>query len=195
MIKNIIFKLTLILITLFFSITLNAQVWKEGKPPLKERLYFGGNFSFSSGKYMSYIEVTPQVGYLLTPRLISGVGATYIYYKNIYFGNNIKTHIYGGKVFSNYSLIKDFNKFIPIGFDGSLAGYVEYEALSLDQKLDRIGLYEGQDRFIQHNVWVGGGLNLPMGKKSFFSIYMLWNLNEDSNSLEQSPIVRVGFSF
>ena len=52
-----------------------------------------------------------------------------------------------------------------------------------------------QNRFIQHNVWVGGGVNMPMGQKSYFSVYILWNLNEDSNSLEQSPVVRVGLHF
>lgn len=187
-------KLTFASLLMLIPLFLNAQIWEDGKPPLKERLYFGGNLALNFGS-ITYIEVSPQVGYLLTPRLISGVGATYIYYKDNYFGDNFQTHIYGGRIFSNYAIIQDFNKFIPIGFDGSLAGYVEYEALSLEQDLDVLGLYPDQNRFIQHNVWVGGGLNMPMGKKSFFSIYVLWNLNEDSNSLERSPVVRVGLNF
>ncbi len=196
MIKIKTFRTTLlhVLITLVFSTTLNAQIWKEEKPPLKERLYFGGNLALNFGS-ITYINVSPQVGYLLTPRLISGVGLTYKYYKDNYYRDNFETHIYGGRIFSNYSLIKDFNKFIPINFYGSLVGYAEYEALSLDTEFDVLNLYPNQDRFIQHNVWLGGGVNVPMGEKSFFSIYLLWNLNEDSNSLEQSPIVRIGVSF
>lgn len=187
-------KLTFALTFIFLPIFLNAQIWEDAPPPLKERLYFGGNIALNFGS-LTYIEVSPQVGYLLTPRLISGVGITYIYYKDNYYRNNFETHIYGGRVFSDYSIIKDFNKFIPIGFNGSVIGHVEYEALSLDQELNKLNPDLDQNRFIQHNVWVGGGVNMPMGEKSYFSIYVLWNLNEDSYSLEQSPVVRVGVHF
>lgn len=87
--------------------------------PLKDRLVFGGNAGLSVGT-TTYIELSPRIGYRVTPDLISGVGVNYIYYNDRYY--NYETNIYGGNVFSTYNL--------PIGLPLALHG--EFEMINFE---------------------------------------------------------------
>jgi hypothetical protein len=181
--------------TLSLSLMLAQAQWEDGeKPPLKERLFFGGNIALQFGT-ITYIEVSPLAGIRLTPRFSPGLSVTYNYYNsNI---SNFDTHIYGGSVFTRYTFLRNMNKYIPLGINAAIIGHAEYEVLNLDAEFfDVLGLYSNQDRFWQHNVYVGGGLGFHAGKNSMFTIFLLWNLNENENFLyESNPVVRIGFVF
>src|SRR5438045_3447622 len=45
-----------------------------------DRLVFGGNLVAGFGS-STYIDISPLVGYKINPRLIGGIGVTYIYYR------------------------------------------------------------------------------------------------------------------
>ncbi|NJM14378.1 MAG: hypothetical protein HC896_02480 [Bacteroidales bacterium] len=173
------------------------EPYKEKKGQgVSEKVYFGGNFGLYFGNDYSYVEVSPLVGYRITPRLSSGVGATYIYY---HFGQQgISTHIYGGRVFSEYTFIHDLQNLLNIGFNGSFSLYTEFEVLSLEKKYFYVvntTLSEEPGRYLQPAWWVGLNIGLPLGQRGRFNFGILWDLLNTRNSLYSSPHVRAGFQF
>ena len=148
----------------------------------------------SMASSLTIISAVEGIGYKIAPRLASGLGVTYEYYNDKLF--DIETSIYGGRIFSNYLIIKDFNEILPGILNGGLFVQAEYEALSLETKhFDKLNLYRGHDRFILHSILVGGGLRFPIGKRASANLLILWNLNETSNTPYSNPVVRLGFNF
>ena len=81
----------------------NAQ-WEE-PPSLRDRIFFGGNFGLSFGNLTSIV-ISPIAGYRITPKLSSGLGIRYEYFKYNYPGFvPYDTHIFGGTVFGRYMII------------------------------------------------------------------------------------------
>ena len=165
------------------------------KVPLKEKIFFGGNIGLQFGT-ITQIEISPIAGYRITPRWSAGLGVKYEYYKDNSYLPEIETNIYGGKTFTSYLLLKDLGEIIPGISNIGISGYLEYEALSLETEyFDVLNEFPDQDRFIYHSFLLGGGLRFPVGNRSSVSLYLLWNLNESSNSPYTNPIVRIGFEF
>ena len=82
----------LIVLLLVLSCSLLKAQWEE-KPPLRERLFFGGNFGLQFGT-VTNIEISPLAGIYLTPRLAVGPGIRYEYFKSNYPGYvHYETHI------------------------------------------------------------------------------------------------------
>ena len=81
---------------------------KNQTPPIRDRIFFGGNFGLQLGTYTN-IEVSPLVGLWLLPRLSVAAGPTYQYYKDPY-GN---TDLWGLRAFTRITLIQDLNKLMP----------------------------------------------------------------------------------
>ncbi len=181
------FAIILIAFLLFDSSYAYGQQEKEVN--WRDRLYFGGNLGLAFGD-ITIIEVAPLVGYRITPRWSSGIGLKYEYYKtsrNVY--GNFSTSIYGGSVFTEYNIWKDF---ITQGI--SLIAHCEYEALSLDQKyFEDPNLPHG--RFILNSVLVGGGIRQHLGGRVSLNILILWNLNQTQYSPYENPTIRFNFNF
>ena len=86
---------------LFSSFALLSQENKEpkGKEVKKEeskwdKLVFGGNIGLQIGT-ITYIEISPNVGYYFFPKFMSGIGVTYQYYKESGYLKTVGTSIYG----------------------------------------------------------------------------------------------------
>ncbi len=162
-----------------------VDISSGSKTPFGQRIYFGGNFSFQFG-YVTYLDVSPLVGYMINKDFSAGVGITYRYlrYKDI----NYKTNIYGGRMFVRHNL-----PILPI----PLFVYSEYEDLNLD-----VAVYNAThtDYTISRqwvpSLFVGGGLFQPIGKRAGFTIMALYNIiYDDQRSPYNSPLVfRVGFT-
>jgi hypothetical protein len=169
--------------------------WEE-KPPLRDRIFFGGNFGLQFGT-VTNIEISPLAGIYLTPRLAVGPGIRYEYFRSNYPGYvPYETHIYGGTVFSRYMVIKDLSEGIGLGLNFGIFGHAEYEMLSLESRYFKIGAPPDESgRFNLHSVLVGGGIYQPIGRRSGFLVMVLWNLNETANSPYSNPIFRIGFNF
>jgi hypothetical protein len=166
---------------------------KNRKPPVRQKLFFGGYFSMRFGT-VTDVELAPIVGYQLTPRFSFGTGIKYQYYNDKFY--NYDTHIYGFKIFSQFNVIQDLNKLIPAGISMSIFIYGEYEGLSLEsQYFDYAGIYPDQERFWLNNFLVGGGIRQPLGPRAGIYFSILWNLNESLNSIYSNPIMRIGFTF
>jgi len=191
--KRSLFVLTLCAI---YVLTTTAQQ----KYSFRDRLFFGGNFGLAIGSYTD-IEVAPHVGYYITPRWAAGFGITYEYYNNKYHfldrytgqTERFETHIWGGRLFTNYVIVNNVNDFIPLGFNFRIFAHVEYEALSYEKKFFK---YDATGRELQHSILVGGGLRFPTGKRSSMNLTILWNLNSNLNDFYgNGPIIRMGYNF
>jgi len=183
---------------LILSIILAFPAMAQNNFSFRDRLFFGGNFGMAIGSYTD-IEVSPLVGYYITPRWAAGVGFTYEYYNNKYHFYDGKTferyetHIFGGRLFTNYIIVNNVNDWIPLGFNFRIFVHLEDELLSYEKGFFKYG---EPGRELQNSILVGGGLRFPTGRRSSMNLYILWNLNSQLNNFYGSgPILRMGFNF
>lgn len=176
------FGLTILLI---FTSALPGLSQEKSEITWRDRLFFGGSLGLQIGN-LTIIELSPQVGYRLTPRLSTGIGMKYEYYKD----PRGHTSIYGGSLFTSFVLWKNF-----ISEGSSLMAHVEDEALSLEKKYFEYPTVDVSGRFVLNSFLIGGGLRQRMGKRSYVNMLVLWNLNETYYSPYQNPILRVTFQF
>ena len=162
--------------------------FSDERPPLRERIFFSGNFSLQFGTYTN-IEISPAVGVRLLPRLSVACGATYRFYSSPIE----RTNIYGGRTYLQFMAVNNFNEIIPIGFNGGLYLHAEYELLSLQNRFWQNG--DASGRSLVHSPLLGFGLNQPIGPRSSMQFTILWPLHESGYQLYGNPEVRVGFSF
>ena len=165
--------------------------------PSARRLFFGGNGFLSLGTYTD-IEVSPIVGYWVTPRFAPGIGAKYEYLSTTYYGPRISTNVFGGTVFADYLLIKNLNKlFEKMRSNVGIMAHAEYECLSLDNSYFGFTDQSPTGRFLQQNFYIGPGIRQPIGENSSFYVLILFNLNANSefNSYSSNPVFRIGFTF
>lgn len=171
----------------------------QGSSSFRDRLFFGGNFGIAIGEYTD-IELSPIVGYYITPRWAAGIGISYEYYNNKYHWNlgnfnyeRIETHIWGGRLFTNYVIVNNVNDWIALGFNFRIFVHGEYEVLNYEKKFFNYG---ATGRELANNFLAGGGLRFPMGKRSSMNLTVLWNLNAKINDFYgNEPFIRVGFNF
>jgi len=137
------------------------------KKTFKERLVY----NISGGLWIgtvTNINIMPQVGYRITPRLTSGIGANLLYYKDNRFTGNNQFLVYGGNAFTRYAITPE------------LFTQVEYQALNYNRTLG-------------HYALIGGGY-VP-GSGVYISAYYLLLYPANNNIYGAPYVVRMGFSF
>ena len=177
----------LILFTSFSAIF--GQNRREEPPPLKERLFFGGNFGLQFGT-ITDIQISPVVGLWVLPRLAVAVGPDYRFYKDTFN----RTNIYGGKGYLQFVVIQDISSFIPIGGHTGIFLHCEDELLSLESSFWKYPPY-ASDRFYLNTVLAGGGISQQLGRRSSLNIMFLWALNSSEYDVYGNPEIRVSFNF
>jgi len=101
-----------------------------------------GSFSLMFGT-VTYIDISPKLGYKISESTLCGPGLTYKYFKQKDYPSD---NIWGGGFFLKQELTN------------LLFLYGEYEALNLSTFYDVLGLYPNKDRFWNHAYFVGGGI-------------------------------------
>lgn len=151
--------------------------------PQGSRWVFGGDFGLGFSSYGSNILISPQVGYLVTPRWEVGTRLTYNHYSYKNYSFKFSTNNYGGGLYTSYMIFK------------GLFAHAENELLSY-QRL-KYGAVSGDDkeRAFIHSIFVGGGYRQYLGANSYASITILYNLNETFDTPYDNPIFRIGFGF
>ena len=180
---------------LIFCTALAFPAMAQSNFSFSDRLFFGGNIFFEAGDWRTDIDVSPIVGYYITPRLSAGTGITYRYL-NYKLGQNpdgtwhrFETHIWGFRPFTNYVIINNVGEWIPIVGDFRIFAHFEYEALKYEKRVFPEGPW-------QHNILGGGGLRLPMGRRSSANIFLLWYIySKPQNPYSTGLTWRVGFNF
>ena len=183
-------KIRLVILLIFLSvIPAVAQESDKEVPPLRERMFYGGNIGLAFGT-ITDIEITPLAGIWVLPRLGIAAGPTFRYYKHPYFG---RTVIFGGRTYVEYMVIQDIDNIIPLGIHSGLFFHGEYELLSLetaffDESFD-------SKRFLSGTFLIGGGISQYISQRSSLNLSFLWPLNDAGYGIYSSPEIRISFIF
>jgi hypothetical protein len=180
-------KKCVIILTLFlFALQVRAQLQLPlgSKTGFGQRIYFGGNMGAQFGN-ITYVDVSPLVGYMVTAKFSVGIGVTYRYLK--YKQIDYQTSIYGGRLFArhNISLMK-----LPLFLYGEYEN-LNYEYVTFTNPPD----YTTRREWVP-SLFVGGGLFQPIGRRAGFTMMALYNLiYDEQRSPYNSPwVFRVGFT-
>jgi len=144
------------------------------------KLFFGGGFGLQFGN-LTLIELSPMVGYKVTPRFGVGVSPTYKYYKYSDSFNSaldFKTNVLGGSVFARYLITEN------------IFAHTEYESLFFNTKLQGSDVSATQI----NSVFIGGGYRQLIGGNTSLNLMVLWNLNDTPDSPYTNPVIRMGLS-
>ena len=98
-------KIYILALLLSMSVSTFSQVEidKGEKASIMDRLYFGGGFSASFGT-ITYVYVSPTVGYMITRGFSAGIGPTYQYYKDKRYVPTYESNSYGGRLFARQNI-------------------------------------------------------------------------------------------
>ena len=163
------------------------QKKREGKTDLSqfsfgERLTYGGNFGFNFGNGGLLLDLSPTVGYIVTEKLVAGVGVSYIYNHVNFGGFKEDFHYYGGRTYLQYVFYNPIYLWAEIeGINGNYYSFT-------DNDYSRQWLI---------SPLIGLGYRAALGGKAGFNFTVLYNLNHRSDiAFYGSPfIVRTGFNF
>ena len=146
----------------------------------KSHLFYGGGFGLQFGS-VTLIELSPLVGYKVTPKLGIGLSPTYKYYsyKNSYNSSSrLENNVYGGSIFARYMIFEN------------IFAHTEYESLFYNIKVSGYPT----DMRQYNSVLVGGGYRQQIGANAAMNLMVLWNLNDTPDSPYTNPIIRIGFT-
>ncbi len=173
-----------LLIALCFAIhtqTLGQQTDSENKSKANQtidRWQLGGDLALSFGT-VTYVNLSPRLGYRINEKLTLGAGVVYNYlsdnrFKGFEFSN------YGGLIFANYAVIPE------------LMLVTEYQSLSVERYSE---FNNAKFRTPVNIFFVGAAYRLQLGGKSFGYISLLYDVLEDINSPYSNPYLGGGLIF
>jgi hypothetical protein len=152
----------------------SGQHISEQKPPLRERMFFGGSLGMQFGTYTD-IQVTPIVGLWIRPRIAVAAGPSFRYYKDPYY----ETTMYGGNAYMQFVPIQDMGIFLQLEDD-----LLNFEDPNFDN-----------GRVTVNTVLGGFGIRQQLGSRSFLNLIFLWAFNDTVYHLYSNPEIRLSFSF
>ena len=168
---------------IIFGLNNHAFSQKSPKPTFQDRLFTGGGLGLQFGT-VTFIEISPILGYMLTDNIAVGVGVTYNYYEDKRFDPVFSTNIFGGSAFARYYFLDSFLEKIFL--------HAEYEILNFEALLVNAYGFRSKNRIYVSGFLVGGGYREPIGARSFLSLTILWDVIEDINSPYVNPVLRAG---
>lgn len=156
------------------------------------KIFFGGNLGLMFGSNYGYFELSPLVGYKVTPRFWVGGGPKYMYYRE----GSYRTNIYGIKNFASFAVLDKINEVTNLGI-GSLFLYIENEVLSMEpiEYDNKLGYYVISPRG-WYDILLGGvGIRVPITQNAGLSIIALWGFTDAAEYLYSNPEIRISFDF
>ncbi len=136
----------------------------------QDKFYTGGGLGLQFGT-ITMINISPILGYRLTPKVNVGVGVSYTYYRDNFV--NYETNIIGYSAFTQYRIYQG------LFFHGEF-NRINYSLPPFGEKI-------GVNAFL-----VGGGYIIPTGGNSRFMLMGLWNVLPNTLYPYQNPIIRAG---
>jgi hypothetical protein len=188
--RSLVKILNLIILTFCFSV-ISGQEQRQEAPPLRQRLFFGGNFALQFGT-ITNIEISPLIGFWVLPNLAVAAGPNFSFYKDSNY--DIKYQNYGVRGYVQYLIFRDLDKIIPLGIHLGIFLHLEDEMLSLDP--DYWPPKNVDSNRTNINTLLGGaGLNQQIGPRSSINFMVLWTLTDSGYEVYSNPVIRVGFVF
>ena len=156
-----------------------------GATRTRDRFFFGGGLGLGFGD-ITYVDVSPMVGYRFHPQVRGGGSLLYRYSKDDRYSPSRSYTDYGGSIFAEYQPLS--RVFFHLEYE-----YLDYEFLRQE------GEDLTTDRDSVSSVLGGVGLSTPVGGSGAFNVMALYNFSYDSNdpfSPYSDPwILRVGVAF
>jgi hypothetical protein len=161
----------------------------------KSHLFWGGSLWLSIGSY-TYVDVNAVFGSQITERFSLGLSGKYQYYNDKRsISGNFETSVYGGSIFSQIAIVKDFRNLIKVKGHSGIIAHIEYEFLNTEYNYIYFNDPDlNYDRYWLHNILIGGGYFQQIGKDSKSYIILLWNVNETTDNPYTYPQLRIGFT-
>jgi hypothetical protein len=170
------------------AISQNNQFHKRG-------FFAGSSLGFQMGSIARF-EAGPLAGFQFNEWFLAGLGARYVYYRDKRLNFNFTSHIYGGSLFSEFTVIQDLTRSLPFRIPGSVFLHIEYQLLSVpsDEFSDALS-DTGDSRFLLPGYLFGAGWRQSAGKKSWIYILALYDFNDSFRFPYDNPLVRFGLVF
>jgi hypothetical protein len=166
---------------------------EENKKFDASRLVFGGNLGVSFGD-LTFVNISPQVGYMFSPTVTAGAGINYVH-------TGIKTRdLNGNELFKeNYSYagLNVFGRVFPTNFlFASLQPEVNYSWGNIRFANDIQPDIKAKGIFVP-SLLVGAGLFLGSnGGRGGFMLSMQYDLAQDPRSpYGSAPFINMGYAF
>jgi len=189
--KNTKYTVCFVILLVFVPLSCDAQYWDTKK---SSRLFTGGSVGLLFGT-VTNIEISPMVGVNVLPRLNTGVSFVYSYINDKRFNVNNETTIYGGRAFSEFVVLKDLEKYIPVKLFKTIYVRTEYEILQLQAEYYN-GLTNSE---IEGNLWlesfhIGPGIGLPLGGNNTLKLAFLSSPFQQGFYPFNYPLIRFDIS-
>ncbi len=145
----------------------------------RERIFIGGSLGFQFGSFSTTLGIHLHGGYLVTNRLMLGMGGNYQYMSFSATGSRYTSHIYGAGAFARYAIVSGF------------FAHAEFERLNLQSSPadDNSG---NRPRITENNYLVGAGYTFGASSRVRLNLMLLYNLNDSSQVYYENPFFRVG---
>ena len=186
--------------TLVGIILLNLMVFSQNKESEETKVdkkgfyppfvYFGASVGASA-----YVDLNLAFGSQLTERINIGLSGKYQYYS---LGGSVETgfssHVFGGGVYLQFAVIKDFRNLIKMKTHNGIFLHTEFEMLSLESSYFNSNPTSNiNGRFWLQNVLFGPGYINRFNRSSVFAL-LLWNINNSKENPYDYPQFKVGFT-
>ena len=167
-----------------------AQDDEETQGFQKDRLFAGGNFGLSFGRY-TLINLSPQIGYRFNRFLSSGIGLNLVYAsqkeKDIYGNDFSKTSqwVTGLNLFARFYPSQKFLIQLQPEANYIFGNIKYYQPTETKYKLDAE---------IVPSLLAGGGLVMPTERGAFITTVMYDVLQRPNSPYGNRPIVNFGYN-
>lgn len=135
------------------------------KKAISDKIYFGGYMNLSFGRY-TMIGIEPMVGYKLIPRLSVGAKIRYEYIQDKRYSETYTASNYGASVFTRLVLFR------------GLYAHAEYAGYNYKNYYESGGSNRDWIPFL----FLGGGYNLRVGKRTSVHAQVLFDVLQDADS-------------
>jgi hypothetical protein len=143
-------------------------------------LVWGSSLGFQFGS-ITFIDVSPMVGYPITKRFIAGIGGSYRFYRQRPpnpGSPSFRANILGGSAWTRFYIFEN------------LYAHAEYEML-------RIDLFGGSSQlsYLKSTALIGAGYQQRYGERvtGFMTLLFPFYTSETRIELYRIPVVRFGF--
>jgi hypothetical protein len=143
----------------------------------KNRIFYGGNLGVGFGT-ITNVDISPTIGYFLSPKFALGIGITYQYYADKRFAPPLVLNIKGVRMFSRYYLLDQF--FL----------HAEYEFLNFRTNI--FNSYNNMETINLSSLLGGAGYSYPITSSSRAYLMVLYNFTETIYTPYANPVFRVG---
>lgn len=171
-----IFVLIILMLLFFTAKSQISDMWSFGSD-LKRTFNLGGELGLSIGTNTS-IMVSARGSYNFNNFIALGVNPFYWFLQSNYYYPATSIHMTGMRVFLDLSIFKML--YLHCEFEELL-----YKAPSLDYPYNKIW-------YTSENLLIGPGIRQLISTNFYTYLEVLWNLNDNMNSIYNSPIIRAG---